>query len=68
MTNQSKSSVVKGIFALLFILLPLSSAFAQEDFEDDVDDETPQAFIDGFVGLGLAAGAIYGYSKLKKNQ
>lgn len=40
-------------------------AHAQIIFDDDVDDETPAAPIDGLLGLGIAAGALYGAKKLK---
>lgn len=36
---------------------------------DDVDDETPQAPIDGFLTIGLIAGAAIGFRKhLKKSK
>ena len=38
---------------------------AQITFDDDVDDGTVGAPIDGLLGLGLAAGALYGIRKLK---
>lgn len=37
--------------------------------EDDIDDETPQAPIDGFLTIGLIAGAAIGFRKhLKKSK
>jgi hypothetical protein len=51
--------------ALFFCALATQPAQAQISFDDDVDDETPGAPIDGFIGLGIAAGAWYGIRKLK---
>jgi hypothetical protein len=53
------------VFALGFWALSIQPANAQIGFDDDVDDEVPGAPIDGFIGLGLAAGAYFGYRKLK---
>ena len=39
---------------------------AQISFPDNVDDEAPAAPIDGFVTLGLAAGAYFGLRKKLK--
>lgn len=37
--------------------------------EDDIDDETPPAPIDGFLTIGLIAGAAIGFRKhLKKSK
>ena len=53
------------VFALCFWALSIQPTNAQISFDDDVDDQTPAAPIDGFIGLGLAAGAYYGYRKLR---
>ncbi len=53
------------VFTLCFMALSLQTAEAQITFDDDVDDEVPAAPIDGFIGLGIAAGAWYGIKKLK---
>ncbi len=52
-------------FTLCFMALSLQTAEAQIAFDDDVDDEVPAAPIDGFIGLGIAAGAYYGIKKIK---
>ncbi len=52
---------------LAFSLFTALPAQAQIQFpDDDVDDETPTAPIDGFLGLGILAGVYYGIRKLKK--
>lgn len=53
------------VFTLCFMALSLQTAEAQITFDDDVDDEVPAAPIDGFIGLGIAAGAYYGIKNLK---
>ena len=50
---------------ILMLCLTSQAIFAQEGFEDDVDDEVA-APIDGFLAIGLIAGAAYGIKKLKK--
>lgn len=60
-----KQSFLKFFFVLMLVATP-ALTFAQEGFDDDVDDEeTPQTFIDGFIGVGIAAGAAYGFSRLR---
>lgn len=56
------------LLALCFLALGIETAQAQIDFPDDTDDEIPTAPIDGFIGLGLVAGAYYGIQKLKKKK
>ncbi len=53
------------IFTLSFWMLGGTAAQAQITFDDDVEDEVPAAPIDGLLGLGIAAGAMYGIKKLK---
>ncbi|MBA3986262.1 MAG: hypothetical protein H0X63_06775, partial [Flavobacteriales bacterium] len=46
----------------------LQTAQAQISFDNDVDDEVPAAPIDGFIGLGIAAGAYYGIKKIRSTK
>ncbi len=68
--KRSKITIPKFIFTIAFVVCALVSqqAQAQITFDDDIDDETPAAPIDGLLGLGLAAGAMYGIKKLKGNK
>tara|TARA_R110002072_G_scaffold244474_1_gene403774 strand:- start:62 stop:271 length:210 start_codon:yes stop_codon:yes gene_type:complete len=50
---------------LFFAALAFQPVQAQITFDDDVDDSTSPVPIDGLLGLGLAAGALYGIRKLK---
>ncbi|WP_299767315.1 PID-CTERM protein-sorting domain-containing protein [uncultured Dokdonia sp.] len=56
---------IKYLCFLVFLIstLSITTANAQITFPDDVDDETPTAPIDGFVGLGIAAGIYFGARK-----
>ena len=56
---------IKNLCFLVFLvsILSITTANAQITFPDDVDDETPAAPIDGFVGLGIAAGIYFGVRK-----
>lgn len=56
------------IFAFAILLSISFSAHAQfpPGFDDDVDDETPAAPIDGLLGLGLVAGTAIAYNKFRK--
>ncbi|MDR6301755.1 PID-CTERM protein-sorting domain-containing protein [Mesonia maritima] len=35
---------------------------------DNVDDETPAAPIDGFVGIALLAGTVFGIKKIRSSK
>lgn len=63
MNSFKKSHIIIGILFILFTAMPVHS---QITFDDDVDDTTPGAPIDGLLGFGIAAGAIYGVKKLRK--
>ncbi len=63
--NSNQIQKVLIVFTLCFMALGLQTAQAQISFDDDVDDQTPAAPIDGFIGLGIAAGAYYGIKKIK---
>ena len=52
-------------FTLGLFILAATPVNAQITFDDDVDDGTVGAPIDGLLGLGLAAGVLYGVRKLK---
>lgn len=57
----------KIVFAVAIFIygMGIQPAQAQISFDDDVDDEVPAAPIDGLIGLGIAAGTLYGIRKLK---
>ena len=73
-TNKHLPKKLKSIKLSLFIVgLFLSVSFTAHaqlppGFDDDVDDETPAAPIDGLLGLGLIAGTAIAYRKLKKSK
>jgi len=51
---------------ILFLILafqPIETAAQIPSFDDDVDDETPAAPIDGFILISLGIGACYGFKK-----
>lgn len=57
---------ILGLFlTLLMVTTSVYASASQITFPDDVDDEAPQAPIDGFVVFGIAAGAYLGYKKHK---
>ncbi|NMH26778.1 hypothetical protein [Flavobacterium silvaticum] len=68
MKNNALASFFKTALVIAFFALPVQAAFAQDEFDEDVDDETPQTFIDGFVVVGLAAGAVYGLTRVKADK
>jgi hypothetical protein len=59
-----KYQIILGFCLMLFTSSPV---LAQIAFNDDVDDTTPAAPIDGLIGLGIAIGAFYGIKKVKNN-
>lgn len=68
--NKIINSKSIGILILLCLLFTTQISLGQslEDalgFEETVDD-VPEAPIHGLVILGLAAGAVFGYRKIKK--
>lgn len=71
---MKNTGLKKGIFLVCFLFaIGTMSLHAQglggpPGFEDDVNDEAPQAPIDGFIGLALAAGAYFGGRELKKRK
>lgn len=46
----------------------IQSAHSQITFPDNVNDEAPAAPVDGFLAIGLAAGAYFGVRKLRKSK
>jgi hypothetical protein len=63
-----KQYILGLIFILTMATTSVYAAGSQITFPDDVDDEGPQAPIDGFVVLGIAAGAYLGFKKHKENK
>lgn len=55
-------------FASLFFVLSTTIASAQDEFPDDVDDETAAAPIDGYIYAGLVVGSFLAIRKLKKTE
>ncbi|WP_405226273.1 hypothetical protein [Dokdonia sp. Asnod1-B02] len=53
----------KYIFTMLLLLFMSAGVQAQISFANDVNDEAPAAPIDGFIVIGLAAGAYIGLKK-----
>ncbi|WP_299215808.1 PID-CTERM protein-sorting domain-containing protein [uncultured Dokdonia sp.] len=61
---KNKYSIKHLCFLVILIsTFSITTANAQIVFPDDVNDETPAAPIDGFVGLGIAAGIYFGIRK-----
>ena len=67
-----KNTLRKTTAILAFAILSLTSFKAAAQCppgfgnNDDVDDETPAAPIDGLVALGFIAGGYLGFKKLRK--
>jgi hypothetical protein len=64
-----KKSITKLLIVLPLFIFALAAQPAQAQilpFDDDIDDQTPAAPIDGFIGLALAAGAYFGIRKIVK--
>ncbi len=59
--------ILSVFFILVFTLTSMQAAGSQITFPDDVDDEGPTAPIDGFIAIGVAAGAYLGYKKHKRH-
>ncbi len=55
------------VLGFCLMLVTSTTVHAQITFDDDVDDTTPAAPIDGLIGLGVVVGAFYGVRKIKKN-
>lgn len=58
----------KYIFATLLLLFMSAGVQAQIIFANDVNDEAPAAPIDGFIVIGLAAGAYLGLKKRSQSE
>ncbi|MFD2434665.1 hypothetical protein ACFSO9_14710 [Mesonia maritima] len=58
--------IIQYIIAVVILLFTIHiEAQNLPSFMDDVDDETPAAPIDGFIGVALAAGVYMGVKKMK---
>lgn len=70
MMNILKKLIQKRfLIIVIFTFLSTTVEAAQITFSDDVDDMAPQAPIDGFIGIALAAGAVIGLrNKIKKEE
>lgn len=55
------------MLSTLFIVCISTSASAQISFSNDVNDQAPAAPIDGFVTVGIVAGAFLGLRKRFKD-
>ncbi|EAQ38850.3 hypothetical protein MED134_02605 [Dokdonia sp. MED134] len=55
------------MLSTLFIVCISTSASAQITFANDVNDQAPVAPIDGFVTVGIVAGAFLGLRKRFKD-
>ena len=63
-----KNYIQKLIYSFIFILLPLCSALADEEFPDDTDDLTPPAPIDDYVLVVLVAAIAVTFWFFKNQQ
>ncbi len=70
MKTNLKVSIAKTLYTLVFIVIPMVNAFANEDdpFDEDVDDVTPQAPIDDYIVLALLIAVIIAFRYFKKQQ
>ena len=59
---------IQRILLIAGLMLISQLASAQISFPDNVDDEGPAAPIDGFIILGLAAGAYLGFKKRDRKE
>ena len=55
------------MLSTLFVIFIATSASAQISFGNDVNDQAPVAPIDGFVTVGIVAGAFLGLRKKFKD-
>ncbi len=58
----------KYILTTLLLLFMSVGVQAQITFANDVNDEAPAAPIDGFIAIGLAAGAYLGLKKRAQSE
>ncbi|AEE18314.1 hypothetical protein JM84_1353 [Dokdonia sp. Hel_I_63] len=58
----------KHIITTLLLLFITVGVQAQITFANDVNDEAPAAPIDGFIAIGLAAGAYLGLKKRAQSE
>jgi hypothetical protein len=65
---MNKVKLNQIIVAGLLLILPAVSAFAQDDFDDDVDDLTPPAPIDDYVWLMLVVAIYVAFRFFKQKQ
>ena len=66
-----KKYILKCLNRLLFAFLVIGSSYmgySQISHPGGVDDEDPQAPIDGFLGVGLIVGTAYGAYKLLRKE
>lgn len=63
-----KKFIHKLLYTLIFVLTPVCSALAFDDFDDDVDDLLPMAPIDDYVFVLLIAAIAITFWFFKKQQ
>ena len=69
---MKKLNCKKYLGVLVFLLfMSVSTTQAQPgfpEFNDDVDDEAPDAPVDGFIGIAFAFGAYFGAQKFQNKK